>query len=524
MFHNLTFTSTYFFLFAVIVLILYFIVPKYNWVILLLASILFYSTWGINKLSFILIASLISYIAAKLISDRYDKCEKKIASIQNDYTKEEIQKLRISTKKVSKCILIISVLLELLMLFYVKLGKLFIEAFSVKNLSIIVPLGISYYTFSLIGYVADCYWKKEKSESNYLKVLLFAVYFPKILQGPISKHRFLAPQLVEKHSFDYKNLTYGLQLILLGLFKKLVIADRLALFVGQVYGNYQNSSGSILLIATIFGAFQLYCDFSGCMDMAIGFSEIIGIKLEKNFNHPFFSQNAAEFWRRWHITLGIWFKDYVYIPISVSPFMMKLMGIVKKRFGITVAKNISIIICLSVVWILTGFWHGTGLNYIIWGIYWGSLIILSVLFEPFFLRINKILNINTETRIWHFVKIVRTFVLFLISRVFTIPSNIHISKTIFERIFFDFKMRELFDGTILLQGFGIRSIALISLCLIILFLISLIEEQGVDIRDWLATRHIVFRWILIYGLIFSIILFGMYNVGYDSSQFVYMKY
>lgn len=142
----------------------------------------------------------------------------------------------------------------------------------------------------------------------------------------------------------------------------------------------------------------------------------------------------------------------------------------------------------------------------------------------FFKRINKILNINTETRIWHFVKIIRTFVLFLISRVFTIPSNIHISKTIFEKIFFDFKMRELFDGTILLQGFGIRSIALISLCLIILFLISLIEEQGIDIRDWLATRHIVFRWIFLYGLIFSIILFGMYNVGYDSSQFVYMKY
>lgn len=522
---NLTFTSSYFFVLAAVVVILYYIIPKYNWIVLLVASILFYATWGIEKLPFILISALIAFFSAKYITKKNDVCDEKVKKLSDDSnSKNEEKKLRIDTKKRNKCVLIISIILLVLLLSYVKIGKLLSDALSSKGLSIIVPLGISYYTFSLIGYVADCYWRKEKAETNYFKLLLFAIYFPKILQGPISRHKFLSSQLTEKQTFDYKNLTYGLQLMLIGYFKKLVIADRLAVFVSNVYGNYESMSGSMLAMATLFGAFQLYCDFSGCMDIACGFSEVIGIKLEKNFNHPFFSESAAEFWRRWHITLGTWFKDYIYMPISISPWMIKLMGNIKKKFSIGAAKNISTIIGLLFVWLLTGLWHGTGLNYVVWGIYWGNLIILGIILQPFFSKITKKLHIKTESPDWHLFRKLRTFFLFIISRILTIPSSLHTSKVVFKKILFELHIGNLIDGTLYNQGLSRLHFILILFSLILLYFASKLEEKGGDIRDWIAERQIVVRWGILYSLIFSILIFGMYDVGYDTSQFVYMQY
>ena len=282
---NLTFTYSYFFVLAAVVVILYYIIPKYNWIVLLAASILFYATWGIEKLPFIFISSLIAFTSAKYITKNNNVCDDKVNQLSDDpNNNEEVKSIRINTKKRNKCVLIISIILLVLLLLYVKIGKLLSNALSLKDISIIVPLGISYYTFSLIGYVADCYWRKEKAETNYFKLLLFAIFFPKILQGPISRHKFLSSQLTEKHTFDYKNLTYGLQLMLIGYFKKLVIADRLAVFVNNVYGNYESITGSMLAVATFFGAFQLYCDFSGCMDIACGLKSKCGTCLLKESN------------------------------------------------------------------------------------------------------------------------------------------------------------------------------------------------------------------------------------------------
>jgi D-alanyl-lipoteichoic acid acyltransferase DltB (MBOAT superfamily) len=303
-----------------------------------------------------------------------------------------------------------------------------------------------------------------------------------------------------------------------------MIADRLAIFVNSVYGSYETKSGSMLLVATIFGAFQLYCDFSGCMDMARGFSEIIGIDLEKNFNHPFFSESAAEFWRRWHITLGTWFKDYVYMPISVAPWMMKFMGKVKNRFGMSAAKNVSTVVSLSIVWILTGVWHGTGLNYVAWGVYWGLLIILGMLLTPTFGKVAEKLHINTDSNEWHFFRKIRTFFLFLISRVFTIPSNLEASMQVFHNMIFKFDVWELVDGTVYKLGLDRPNFILAIITLILLYFVSRYEETNGKVRDWIAERQIVLRWMILYGLMFSIIIFGIYGPGYDASKFVYMQY
>ena len=246
-----------------------------------MVSIAFYATWGLSQFAFVAVAAVMAYTGAILI-----------------------EKIESKTKK--KFLLFAVVAILVLMLLYVKLGKLFFDA-----KSIIVPLGISYYTFSAIGYLADVYWGKEKSEKKFMKFLLFILYFPKILEGSIEKYRPLADRLFEGHKFDYKQFCFGLQIMVYGAFKKLVVADRLVILTNEIFDkeSYVNYGGAIVIAGAIFPALQMYADFSGCMDMALGMSQALGIELRKNFNHPFFSKSAAEFWRRWHITLGVWFKD-----------------------------------------------------------------------------------------------------------------------------------------------------------------------------------------------------------------------
>lgn len=281
-FNNLTFVNFAFYCFLLLAVILYYSSPlRIRKYVLLTISIAFYATWGVVQFAFVAVASVTAYVGAILIEKTESKPKKKL-------------------------VLFTSVTVMIVMLLYVKLGKLFFDA-----KSIIVPLGISYYTFSVIGYLADVYWGKEKSEKKFMKFLFFILYFPKILEGSIEKYRPLADRLFEGHKFDYKQFCFGLQIMVYGAFKKLVVADRLVILTNEIFGkeSYVNYGGAIVIAGAIFPALQMYADFSGCMDMALGMSQALGIELRKNFNHPFFSKSAAEFWRRWHITLGVWFKD-----------------------------------------------------------------------------------------------------------------------------------------------------------------------------------------------------------------------
>lgn len=375
--------------FLCILLVLYYIVPlKVRWCVLLIGSLYFYLEAGKKAFLFIIVTSLLSFGAGLVIKRIYSKQEEYLKSheMERDEKREFQRKNKLRCKYI--CIGISLILIS--MLIYTKSGNIewirnilfFVTGNNPYIMNIFALLGISYYTFSAIAYIADVYWKKENAETNYFAYLLFLIYFPKILQGPISRHKNIGRQLVEGHRFDYKKVCFGAQLMMWGYFKKMVIADRLLIIVNEVFGNYQKYPGSILVVGTIFAALQLYCDFSGCMDIIGGASELFGIELEKNFNHPFFSKSAAEFWRRWHITLGTWFKDYIYMPLVVSPRMMKLTQKVGKAFGKRAGKSIMVIVPSSIVWLLTGLWHGTGIPYIVWGIYWGILIIFSTVFEP----------------------------------------------------------------------------------------------------------------------------------------------
>lgn len=501
------FTSLNFILFLSVCIILYYIFPlRARWFVLLAGSIFFYCCAGWEKLIFVLATALVTYVIALLINRIYSS--EKYAELDNA-----------GKKKKAKFWLIIGLFLVILLLVYIKTAHNFIDP---EN--IIIPLGISYYTFGIVGYMADVYWKKDVAEKNPLKLLLYMIYFPHILQGPIARHKKLASQLAEGHRFDYQGFCFGLQRITWGFFKKLVIADRFAVIVNEIFDNYTQYEGQYFVIALLACVVQLYCDFSGCMDIALGVSECFGITLDENFKRPFYSRSASEFWRRWHITLGAWFKDYVYMPMVINPRLIKLSKKAKDRFGARFGKSLMTVIPLAIVWLLTGLWHGTGLDYIVWGCYWGIIIIIGTVFAPEFKKLTKKLNIDTESGLWKNFQIVRTFLIFCGGRLLTAPGDIKVSMDILKSIFTRFNIWVWFDQSIYDLGLDRQELWAGLFGLVLLWFISYKQEHGIKIRETVASFPLPLRWVLYYGLFFAVLIFGRYGSGFEASAFVYMQY
>lgn len=543
----MTFLDFEFWVFLALTVVLYYVFPRrYRWVMLLVLSVVFYASWGYAALGYIGGSVLVTFLGGLRMGRIYEKTDGRIKA-DPEMERAVKNKLRLKAKNRCRAVLWICVILVLGVLILTKVvgyigsrwpafefPRLNIGAAGLSlnavwigesRFSLIVPLGISYYTLSLVGYLADVYWKKEQPEKNPLKLFLFAVYFPKILQGPITKYRTTAAELFAEHRLSYDNICLGLQRFAWGYFKKLVVADRLNMFVQQVFGDYESWGGSVIVVAAIFGAFQLYCDFSGCMDMALGVSQMLGIKLDENFNHPFLSQEAAEFWRRWHITLGTWFKDYIYMPLAVAPWLMKLCGTLKKKGLKRLSKSMASIIPLAVVWILTGLWHGTGLNYLAWGIYWGLLIILSSVFAPELKKLTQLLKINPEGSAWQVFRRVRTFLLFVISRLITLPGSITHTKNVIGRIIGKFEPWHLVNGDLYKMALDRPNFILGILAIVLVLFVDRIEEKaGCNITQVVAKQHIVVRWLIYYGVFFAVMVFGIYGPGYDAASFVYMQY
>jgi len=515
----MSFTDFTFFPFAVLTVLAYFCFPlQYRWAVLLAASLMFYCTWGLEKLPFLLAAAMTAYFIGRQIQRIYAQADKQAA----DLAARERAAHGASVKRRARVWLWLGVVVLLGMLAYVKIGRLVADGCGGK-LPLIVPLGISFYTLSLLGYIADVYWRKEPAERNFFRMLLFTAYFPKILQGPISKHRTLAGQLVEGHRFGWDRLCFGVQLMVWGYFKKLVIADRLAILTGQVFGSYPNYSGSVLLLAAMGSAVQLYCDFSGCVDIASGYSQILGIELEKNFDHPFQAESAAEYWRRWHMSLGEWFKDYIYLPLAVSPRVLRLAQRVMRRFGSRAGKAVPTVTALAAVWTATGLWHGTDANYILWGVFWGGLIILTNVFAPELQRLDAALGIHTNERGWRLFCKFRTFALLTFTKFITFPGNLAATGAILRSVFMDFQLWNLTDGSLLGLGLNAANLNLAILSLVVLWLIEWGQQRGA-VRKWIAGQALPVRWAIYYAAVFSVLIFGIYGPGHDANSFIYMNF
>ena len=492
-----TFVSFYFIFFVLALVALYYLLPrKFRWTVLLAGSAAFYATAGFTPFLTIALSAAVTWGAALMIED----------------TDKEARPRR-------KMFLFSSVAALLFALIFGKLYNLY-----AWNIPYVIPLGISYYTFSAISYLADVYWGKDRAERNFFKLALFLLWFPKILEGPISRHKNVASQLTRGNRFDYEGFCFGVQLAMWGYFKKMVIADRLALFTGTVLEAPDSYGGMILLLTMFLYAIEWYCDFSACADIACGISEMFGIRLEKNFQRPFFSRSAAEFWRRWHITLGTWFKDYIYMPLAVSPQLIRLSGRIGKRFGRRPAKAFIILIPTFVTWILTGLWHGTGANFVAWGAYWATLISLSTIFAPEFRKLGALLRIDEKSASWRRVQVARTFILFCLGRLLSIPETLSESWSLFVSCFTNFRPWELTDGTLFQQGLIEPEFILSLLMIALLWYVETQQEKGVEIRRRIAAWPLVIRCAFYAFSLLFILIFGIYGPGYNAGNFAYVVY
>ena len=537
----MVFTTLRFLAFLICALIVFAICPrKHRWISLLALSLVFYSIASVKYLPYILFTTLVIYLAAMAIGKIWDKQKEDLK--KEGLSKEDKKLIKAQAKAKAKRILIFALVLTVGVLCYTKFTKFLVgpinkaldaagsgRTFSATN--ILVPLGISYYTFSTVGYLLDVYWKRYEYEKNYFRFLLYACYFPHILQGPIERYNRLGQRLKAELLFTWDNFIAGGELMLWGYFKKLVIADRVDIFISSVYGDYSHQAGITIILAAILDVFYIYCDFSGCMDIARGVSQMFNIELDLNFNHPFFSKNIQEFWRRWHMSLGGWFKDYVYFPVSTSGWVKKIGKSVRKHGSERASKIAATIFPVVITWFLTGLWHGTGKTYVAWGLYYGFMIMCSITFEPEFKKLTKFFKINTKSVFFRFYQSLKTCCIFAGGRLLTRPGTLYMSAVCVRRVLMRGNLRlwKLTDGSLFNFGLTYKDFNVLFVSILILITVSVLQEYGQvkecgTLRERLNKENFLIRWILGFGLIFAILIFGIYGPGYDSSSFAYMEY
>lgn len=426
----MTITSPEFILFIIGVVLVYFLIPKkHQWVVLLASSIIFYCFGRASDFLYVIFTSVTIFFATNFMQKLLEKNKKYISEHKESLSKEDKKALKEKTKKKRKLIMVITLIANLFLLCLFKYSHFALAQLNsilvlasvnpiADKINLISPLGISFYTFQSIGYLADVYWEYYKPEKNYFKVLLFVSFFPQMTQGPISDFEGLSKELFSEHTFKYERFSYGARRMIWGFTKKLFVANMLGHLVNDVFASYHAYSGPVALIAMFSYSIQIYADFSGYMDIMCGFCEILGIKLKENFDRPYFSMSIAEYWRRWHITLGDWFKKYIYYPMGISNFSRNIGKALKPKLGKHIADTVPATIALIVVWFCTGLWHGASWEYILWGLFNGLFIILSLWMEPLYQKLRTFFKINTESRWWKVFCIIRTFILVTFIKVF----------------------------------------------------------------------------------------------------------
>ena len=531
--------SINFLIFVGVVFILYYLFPwkKYQWVILLLASYFYYIFTCNQYVVYLLVTTLTTYGGALLIERIADSCSSTLKSHKGDWEKPQRKAYKNRMNGYRRTILILVLVLNFGILSFLKyfdflagsidslLGQLGL-AFPMPSLNLVLPLGISFYTFQSMGYLIDVYRNKFPAEKNVAKFALFVSFFPQIVQGPIAFYSDLAHQLYEKHSFRYESFKSGGLLILWGVLKKLVIADRAVQMINLVTKQYQDFSGSFILRAALMYALQLYADFSGGIDVCRGIGEILGITMAENFRRPYFSKTLTEYWHRWHITLGEWLRTYLFYPISISKSFLKMGKNLKKHGLRHLGRVLPTGIASLITFIIIGIWHGAAWKYVAFGVWNGGVILFSALMQPISDNMLTRLHIRKESWPYMIFSMARTFLLVLIGYYFDIAVNFKAAMIMLWRSVADFSLRDFSDFSCLMDSSltGKDYLVIIFGCLVI-FIISLIQEKtGRSVREQLSEKSILIQWPLYILLILMIVILGVYGPGSNPAEFVYMQF
>lgn len=385
-----------------------------------------------------------------------------------------------------------------------------------------IPLGISYFTFQSAGYLIDVYRKKAKAQRNYLKVLLFCGFFPQLGQGPIGTWRELFPQLDAPHRLDPQRMTAAFMLMVWGYFKKLVIADRIAPFVSSAIASADTLPGWLALLAVIAYTLELYADFSGGIDIIRGAAGLLGVDLAKNFARPFFATSVADYWRRWHISLGAWFRTYVLYPLAVSRAGVAVGQAGKRLWGAKAGRALPGALAAFVVFVLIGLWHTFRWNALIYGCWFGVLSAGAILLEPLFKDWKKRLGVTKTTRWFKVFGMARTWFLVLIAQFFACTASPQQALTLMERICLHFGMDTFGQlSTMTFMAFDGQEWIVAAAALVILLMVDIVCECRGDVLMKLAGARVWIRWPLLLALLMVILIFGRYGIGYDASAFVY---
>lgn len=390
--------------------------------------------------------------------------------------------------------------------------------------SFVIPIGISFFTLQAVSYLFDVYRGTLEADRNLLRLALFISFFPQIVEGPICRYSQTAQQLWEAKPITWENLTLGLQRILYGLMKKLVVADRLNAFIDGVFSDHTAFPGGIIAIAAVCYTIQLYMDFSGAMDAVTGTAQIFGITMPENFRQPFFSKTISEFWSRWHISLGTWFKDYIFYPVTMSKPMKNLTSAARKRIGNHFGPLLAGGIALFCVWFCNGLWHGAAWSFIFFGMYHFALILAGNIAAPAAQWMHQKLQIRPENKVFRGFQILRTCILVVIGELFFRAEGLRIGLSMFTRMVTDFRFSSISAEMLKTLSIDPQDFLIVGITLMIVLAVSLLKERGVQIRQVLQKQHILLRWAVIYALIFYIITFGAYGVGYIPVNPMYANF
>lgn len=484
------FNSFSFLVFFPMVVFLYFVLPqriKKIW--LLIASYYFYMSWNAVYGLLILFSTIVTYGCGRWIEKGKTKGEK-------------------------TTLFLTGLLLNFGILFFFKyftwlLGEYnyFFHTEYQLPFTIILPVGISFYTFQAVGYMIDVFKGKIRAEKNFITYALFVSFFPQLVAGPIERSGHLLTQLQTPQPFNKDNATRGLQIMLWGFVEKMVIADTLALVVDQIYDNYENYSGIELLVATVLFTIQIYCDFGGYSHIAIGAAKILNVELMDNFRQPFFARSIQEHWRRWHISLSTWFRDYVYFPLGGSRCS-------------NFRRNMNVMI----TFLVSGLWHGAAWHFIVWGGLHGLYQVVGFFSLSGRKKICSKLKLPYDGAFHATIQRVMTFILVVLGFIIFRADNMAVAIDILKSIVSNFAPATLLDGILVEEKLGLGRIIILIVALLLLFISDIMREKDICIEKWYAKRPFVIRWIGYYGLIFMLLSNLIQNFGESASAFLYFQF
>ncbi|MHC1772500.1 MAG: MBOAT family protein [Flexilinea sp.] len=498
---NMQFTSFAFLFFFSIVCLVYFVIPKkLQWIWLLAASYFFYCSWNTGYVLLLILSTLVTWISGIFLS--------RANLIENEMRCTSCKKLIVTA----------GIILSIGILFIFKYSNFTIynlnRIMKIANLPAvgfsfdwIIPVGISFYILQALTYTIDSYRGKIFPENNFFKYALFVSFFPQILSGPIGRARDMLPQINKGSSFDFDRVKNGLWLMLWGYFQKMVLGDRLALFVNTVFDDpvvFQHG-GILNLLAMVFFGLQIYCDFAGYSNIAIGAAQVLGYSIPNNFLRPYFAKSVIEFWKRWHISLTSWFRDYLYIPLGGNR-----VGIIRHFANILI------------VFLISGLWHGANWTFLIWGFLNGLYQLVEILFRPAGETIIRKLRVDIDTFGWKIVRAAAVFFLTDFAWIFFRSNTVHDAFGFIRGLFY-FNPQVFLDGRIFQYGLDRMNMQITLSALVVLLFVSWMQRSG-SLREKINRRPLWLRWLVILAGIYAILFFGIYGPNIDTTQFIYTRF